>query len=360
MVPLPIDAGRGGRSPWAVGFVSAIGGVLLAGSLMFGAGGVGDEPAQLALRPIATLAPRVQGTTAAIGTTDARGDRAYVVSIDVATSGDVRSGHGLVVRRDGHVVTAGSLVADATDIRVTLADGSILPAQVLGSDPVNDLAVLKVAATIADVAPFGTSATAAVGDEVLVVGGSRGARSPAWRTTISSVDARLSNGSCDLHGAIQLDSSLDAPAAGAAVVDHDETVIGLATATAGDTTNGPTSVAVPARTVQAVSDELIATGTVRHGWLGVEGVNASTEQATAAGTNGGAAVRRVIEASPAASAGLATDDVIVAFGGEAVGNMSTLVVVVREHQPGDVVTVEFARAGEHHEAAVVLGGPART
>jgi putative serine protease PepD len=346
-----------GRSPWAVGFVSAIGGVLLAGSLMFGVGGVGDEPARLALRPIATLAPRITSVVATIDPNPA-GDRPYVVGVDVATVDEVRSGSGLVVRSDGHVATTATLVAGATDLRITLADGTVYPGAIVGTDALNDLAVIKIsAANPLPVTPLATADTATSASDVLVVGPSRGVRAPAWKATVTSIDARLSAGSCDLHGAIQLAATLEPSATGSAVLDQSEVVIGLATTTGADRSG--TTVAVPARTVRTVSEQLIAAGVVRHGWLGVEGITASSDQSQTAGSRGGAAVRRVLENSPAVAAGLAADDVIIAVGGEVVPTMSHLVVVVREHRPGDVVSVEFARGGEHRRADVVLGEPAK-
>src|SRR4051812_40288267 len=104
----------GGRSPWAVGLVSVLGGVLLAGSLMFAVGGVGDDPGRIALRPIATLAPLADDSdTLKIADFDIPKAPPSLVGIDVNAGTEVRNGNGLVVEAPGFVVTTAALVADA-------------------------------------------------------------------------------------------------------------------------------------------------------------------------------------------------------------------------------------------------------
>jgi S1-C subfamily serine protease len=317
--------------------------VLLAGSLLFGMGGVGDESPRLTLHPLATFAPRVLSTAGTNPSGSAAGDRPYLVGIDAASSTASQSGNGVVVASDGHIVTTAQLVEGASALRVALADGTTRDATVLALDDLNDLAVVKVDATGLAPAPlFDQTATpsVAIGDQLWMIGGSRGTRSPAWPGTLRSFDASVSSARADIHGALQLDARLDASAAGAALVDSTERVLGLVTM-AGEHSSG-TAYVVPARTVQSVASQFVTAGDIRHGWLGVEGVTASDTQTSGAG-QGAAVVRKVVDNSPAESAGLRTGDLVVALDNRQITTMTQLVLTVREHRPGDRVTVDVIR-----------------
>jgi putative serine protease PepD len=350
----------GGRSPWAVGFVSVIGGVLLASSLMFGAGGVGEDRGRIALRPIATVAPREDGdSTKKIAALDAPTAPRSLVGIDVSTGSEARSGNGLLVQAPGYVVTTAGLVADATDIRVTDDDGVVhTGSRVVGVDPLNDLAVLQVEGLVMPVAVLERAAAAGVGQEVYVVGATRGVGTPTRAATVESIDARLTAGNVDLHGIVQLDISVDVTSAGAPLMTSGGRILGLVTTRLAD----EQALAIPTRTVAWVAQQLITSGAVQHGWLGVEGVNAEPSPPDdvvgipdVVTAEGGALVHRVVDASPAQAAGLQADDVVVAVDGEAVTRMSSLVVAVREHAPGSTVTVSIVRDDARQDVQVALG-----
>lgn len=331
----PADRSGGGRSPWTVGFVSAIGGVLLAGSLMFGMGGLGNEPARIALEPIATLEPRdddPEPLSGGAGTDDTPGSES-VFALDISTGTDVRSGCAVVLRADGYLVTTATLVAGATDIRLTADDGTQHVGRVVGIDALNDLAVVHVANVGLAAAPLDPEATAGIGAPVRVLGASRGVAHPAWEASVRDSSTRLVTDIVDLHGALQLDEKLDTTAAGAPVIALDEgTIVGIATTSAAD---GSAHV-IPTKTVLSVSEQLIAWGEARHGWMGIEGVNDDDR---------GALVRTVIDASPAHAAGLLAGDRIVAVDSDEIATMSDLVVAVREREPGSVVTLGVLRDG---------------
>jgi S1-C subfamily serine protease len=336
---------RSHRNPWAVGFFSIIGGVLLAGSLMFGAGGVGDEPGRIALRPIATLAPRTDDNNILIASLDVPTPPTSLVGIDVHAGDEVRIGNGLAVESPGYVVTTASLVAGADDIRVTDPRGVVHDAVVVDVDELNELAVIRTEDLVLPPASLDAAATAAAGDEVYIVGASRGVAGSRIPATIASTDARLSTGSCDLHGVMRLDESVDVSAAGALVVDAKGRTLGLVTTLAEDE-----PVVVPVRTVSWVARQILSGSALQHGWLGVEGETAPTD-----GTDpNGALVNRVLDASPAQAAGLAPNDVVVAVDGDPVTTMGSLVVAVRESAPGSTVTVSVMREGARQELPVTL------
>jgi S1-C subfamily serine protease len=334
-----------GRSPWMVGFVSVIGGVLLASSLMFGAGGLGDEPARIALQPIATLAPRADegdrgSDPVALATVP---PPAALVGIDVATEDDVRTGNGLVVSGDGLVVTTASLVAGAVEVRVTDDRGDVRPAAVAGVDALNDVALLRVEGLTRAPVQLDSDLEVVTGEAVRAFGASRGVAQPAWTAEIADDDARVSSGATDLHGAMQLDRALDPSATGAPVVRRDGEVIGIVTTLEPD---GATHV-IPTRTLVSVVPHLATAGHVKHGWLGVEGVTAPD--------GAGAQVRKVLDGSPAHVAGVAQNDIVVAVGDAPIETIGDLVVAVREHVPGTAVPLRVDRGGEMVDLVAPLG-----
>jgi S1-C subfamily serine protease len=343
--PSPAPARQSGRSPWTVGFVSVIGGVLLASSLMFGAGGVGDDPGRIALQPIATLEPRGatdDGDGADPVALDSVPPPAALVGINADTGAEQRSGNGVVVSTDGVVVTPASLVAGALEIRVTDDRGAAHPAAMLGVDPLNDLAVLRVAGLPQAPAVIDPSAKAITGETVRAFGASRGVAHPSWTATVANDEARVAVGATDIHGVLQLDHALDATAAGAAVVRSDGAVVGIITTVQ---PSGATHV-IPTRTITSITAQIVAWGQARHGWLGIEGVTSSAV---------GAQVRRVLDGSPAQQAGFVADDVIVTIDGEGIETIGDLVVAVREKVPGTTVAVGVDRGGTHVDLAVVVG-----
>jgi S1-C subfamily serine protease len=341
------DEARTRRSPWAVGFVSVIGGVLLAGSLMFGAGGVGDEPGRIALRPVATLSPHDNGTETLIASLDVPKASDSVVGVDVLAGDEARSGNGFAARAPGVVVTTASLVAGADDIRVTDAEGRVHAATVLGADVLEDVAVLDVAGLVAPTLSLEGQLAPSPGDDVDVLFAARGTSGSSVPATVASTDARLSAGGADLHDVIRLDRRVDASAAGAPLVDRHGRVLGIVTALAAD----QDAIAVPTRTVRWVADQVVAVGEVHHGWMGIEGVTANGDEHDGAT---GALVSRVLDASPAQAAGLLADDVVVAFDGEPVDTMGSLIVAVRERAPGTMVTVRVLRDGSPTDVGVTL------
>ncbi|HEX7096962.1 MAG TPA: S1C family serine protease [Acidimicrobiales bacterium] len=327
------DHRSGGRSPWALGFVSVIGGVLLAGSLMFGIGGIGDEPSRIALKPFATVEPLddPDEPITKTATSDVALPSQAVFALDVTTGELVRSGNAIVLRPDGYLVTTATLVSGAIDIRVTDDAGGQHTGRVVGVDTLNDLAVVQIDSIGLAPVRLDPTVDARAGDQVRVIGASRGVAHVAWDATVSLTDARLVTDTVDLHAAAQLDRVLDPAASGAVVIGPGGDVLGMATASAPD----GTTYVIPPRTLTRVGEQLVTWGEARHGWMGVEGVSAPD--------NGGALVRGIVEGGPASAAGLLAGDRIVAFDGEPIATMSELVVAVRERQPGKAVAIEIVR-----------------
>jgi S1-C subfamily serine protease len=143
---------------------------------------------------------------------------------------------------------------------------------------------------------------------------------------------------------------------GGALADDHGRIIGINTAIlSGSGTSAGVGFAVPATSVTAVADQLIETGEVRPGFLGIEGGDVSPEAAEAFGVPEGAVIADIVPGSAADDAGLQAEDVIIALDGEPIDSMLGLSSRILVHQPGDEVTIRFVRDGQQQETTVALG-----
>ncbi|HEX2040591.1 MAG TPA: trypsin-like peptidase domain-containing protein [Acidimicrobiales bacterium] len=254
-----------------------------------------------------------------------------------------QDGSGVVFRSDGHVLTSAHVLGEAKSVRVVLADGEWLEAAVVGRDHDTDLAVLKVDRTGMEAAALGSVAGLKVGHVAIVVGSSLalGVVSALGRE-VAMPDGPL------LLDMIQTDAPVAPTSSGGALVDAAGGVIGITTAVDG------VGYATPIDLARDVADQLVATGSVAHAWLGVEGDDLEADDARRLGVDGGAVVRRVREGSPAAAAGLAARDVVVAVDGATVQSMSALKVAIRGRRPGQAVDLRFLRDGKEQRVVATL------
>jgi S1-C subfamily serine protease len=277
------------------------------------------------------------------------------------------SGSAVIYRSDGYLVTNNHVVAGGTqpdtaqappgsgDIQVILADGVRRDAEVVGTAPEADLAVLRIdeqglpAATFADdVAEIGSTAVA--------VGSPFGLDATVTAGIVSALDRELQGGGESLGGLIQTDAAINPGNSGGALADDRGRIIGINTAIySGSGTNSGVGFAVPSTTVTALADQLIENGEVSPGFLGIEGQDVTPEAAEAFGVPEGAVIVNVQQGSAAAQAGLQAEDVIVAFDGEDIDSMLGLSSRVIVRQPGDEVTVTYVRDGQEQQTTVTLG-----
>src|SRR6185437_1663727 len=287
-----------------------------------------------------------------------------VVSIDVRSSDSAGSGSGVIIDKGGYILTNNHVVNFGTSvsIRVVFADQTSAPAQVVGTDPPNDLAVIKVAKTGLTLASLGDSSTLAVGDPVVAIGDPLGLRGTVTAGIVSSLKRplRLSgeHGQPDsVIDAIQTDAAINPGNSGGALVAADGSVVGINTAIAslgqsaggGQSGNIGVGFAIPINTARTVAQQLIRTGKVVHADFG-----ASTRSVTN-GTQSGAYLVQVSPGGPAAKAGLREGDVITLFQKELIDSGDALTVAVNESQPGQVVRVRYVRNGVSATASVTLG-----
>jgi serine protease Do len=256
-------------------------------------------------------------------------------------------GSGFVIDPAGYVVTNNHVVEGAGEIKVTLNDGTEYAATVKGRDPATDLALLEVEADRPlPAVSFGDSSRVRVGEWVVAVGNPFGLGGSATAGIVSARGRDIRSGPFDDY--LQIDAPINMGNSGGPVFDMRGEVIGINTAIFSP--NGGSvgiGFAIPASLAQPVVAELRAAGEVRRGWLGVEVQDLDPGAAQSLGLEDarGALVARVVPDSPAAKAGVRPGDVIVSFGGQAVGRIKDLTRLVAATGE-DEVRIEVWRGGK--------------
>lgn len=258
-------------------------------------------------------------------------------------------GSGFIVDPSGFVVTNNHVVKNGTDIKVTLADGTVLPAKLIGHDERTDLAVLKVeAGKPLTAVVFGSSAKEKVGDWVLAVGNPFGLGGSVTAGIVSASGRDIHAGPYDDF--LQIDAAINRGNSGGPTFNMNGEVIGVNTAILSPS-GGSVGIgfAIPSDIVKPVVAQLEQHGNVRRGWLGVAIQAITPDMAEALGLNNvkGALVSSVTPGSPAAKAGVKTGDVILSFDDKPVAGLRDLTTAVADTPIGSVGTLQVKRGKEN-------------
>jgi len=261
-------------------------------------------------------------------------------------TGEPSWGSGVMIRPDGLLLTTHHVVAGAAAVQVILDDGRELVARLVGGDPDTDIAVLDVDGDGYATAPLATNrSTMKVGDRAITIGAPSRNTGPLVRVSmVSAMNQEAGVGGRTFVDVIRTDAAVEDGCSGGAVVDSRGDVIGIALSNM-DTADGVIGFATPIDVARTVADQLVQSGRVSRGWLGIDGERHAD----------GALVRAVKAGSPAERAGLRPGDVIVGIDGDPVASMAEVVVRLRAQRPGDVVTLRIERAGRDLELPVTLG-----
>jgi len=386
-------------------------GLIVAAALVGGAAGLGGAAGFYALAPAAT-SPAAGPQTVTVNDTDSvtqtTGIAAKVVpsvvTIEAAGEGGSGTGSGVVLSEDGYVVTNTHVVTldGATGkaaIRVTTSDGRVFDAEVVGTDPTYDLAVIKLVGA-EDLTPieFADSSDLNVGVEAIAVGAPLGLANTVTTGIVSALNRSIEiassaapEGDAEQDGGdsgqgeqesppfqfdfgqgqqggsaaesikiavIQTDAAINPGNSGGALVDGDGKLIGInvAIASAGGSSGASGSIgvgfAIPSNVVQRITDELIADGVATHGLLGASVQSAATVEGASIT---GAYIAEVVEGGAAAGAGLREGDIVTGFNGVPITDSVDLTAQVRAAAAGSDATVTVVRDGKTLTLDVKLG-----
>jgi serine protease Do len=264
-------------------------------------------------------------------------------------------GSGVIVTKDGYILTNNHVVDDADQVKVTLKDGRVFTAKVVGKDPKSDVAVVKIDARDLPAITFADSDKCEVGDLVLAIGNPFGIDQSVTRGIVSAKDRAAMD--LDYQDFIQTDAAINPGNSGGALVDADGRLIGINTAIYSRSGgNQGVGFAIPTDLAKGVMESLIKYGKVTRGYLGVmiQDVNPSLAKEFNVKNDKGALVGDVVPDGPAAKAGLKSGDVIEKFDGKLVTDSRHLKIEVARVAPGETVPVEVLRDGSTRTLKVKL------
>lgn len=374
------NASRGGSSA-ASHIVTAVVAALVAAALCLGVGYFALTYGWVST-PTTTSLTNVQSNKSGTGSATAKTGEAAdwktvasevsgsVVSIQAALSNGTAKGSGAIVSAKGYIVTNNHVISGAQQIQVTLSNGQMYTAQVVGTDTTTDLAVIKLDNPPSDLkaVEFADSDKLAVGEDVMAIGNPLGYDDTATTGIVSALNRPVTvtddSGSDIVTNAVQIDAAINPGNSGGPTFNAAGQVIGINSSIASTATSSDSAgsigigFAIPSNLVKRVANEIIKDGKVKHVALGVtittgtveaDGVTRAGAKVTA-GTSGSA----VVSGSPADKAGLKVGDVIVAYDGNAVSSTYSLLGYVRASALNDKVTLTIVRGGKTMDVEVTL------
>ena len=268
-------------------------------------------------------------------------------------------GSGAIISPDGYIVTNNHVIDGATDINVTMSDRRILPAKLVGADPLTDLAVIKVNATGLPSVPWGDSTQLHPGQTVLAFGNPFGYRFTVTRGIVSALN-RPNPSATDRRKPgqfIQTDAAINPGNSGGPLVNARGEVIGINTfLISGSGTFSGMGFAIPTQIVRPTVENLIKYGKVNHGYMGIGISDVTPENSKFFNLKKaeGAVVTQVEPNSPGARGGLKTGDVITQLDGKPVSDAGELQVVVGQKRPGTTIKLDVIREGKNVTVPVTL------
>jgi len=321
--------------------------------------------------PVTAAAPAASGGVVDFASVASR-INAAVVNVDTASRGDDRprasrrystddpgapregSGSGFIIDSSGFILTNQHVIADADRVTVTLSDGRVFRAEVAGTDPAIDVALLRVRASDPlPVAPLGNSDTLRVGEWVSAIGNPLGVYVHSVTVgVVSFLGRKLSDQSLDSY--IQTDAAISVGNSGGPLINARGEVVGITTALSTQASN--IGFAIPISQVVAILPQLREHGTVARGFIGIglTNVTPALRRALKLDVEHGALVENVTDEMPAARAGMRPYDVVVGVDGHEIVSDDALIRYISARQPGSVARLEVWRDGRLHELPVKL------
>ena len=325
-----------------------------------------DEPSTTSTVSRQAQAPAADGSVESV----AQKVLPSVVKIDVKGQQGEASGSGIILTSDGTILTNNHVVelaASGGSLTVDFDDGTSASAQILGTDPLTDTAVIK-ADGVSGLTPatIGKSANLGVGEGVVAIGSPFGLDATVTSGIVSALNRPVNVGSDDqgnstTYPAIQTDAAINPGNSGGPLVDMTGAVIGINSSIRTAASQSPygqsgqsgsigLGFAIPIDEVMPIVDQMAKGETPTHARLGIR----------VADDDAGAKVAEVTSGSTAADAGMEAGDVITAIDGQRITGADSLVATIRSYRPGDEVTITWTRGGDSQQATVTLDSDATT
>ena len=271
-------------------------------------------------------------------------------------------GSGVIVSADGLLLTNNHVVESADEIEVALQDGRKFRARLVGSDPESDLAVLRIVSNETGSRPltpitFAPAESLRVGDVVLAIGNPFGVGQTVTSGIVSAL-GRTHLGINTFENFIQTDAAINPGNSGGALVDSNGHLVGINTAIYSQS-GGSMGIgfAIPVSLAKNVMEQIVRTGTVTRGWIGVEVQDMTPELAESFGVkpDEGALIAGVMRGSPADKAGVKPGDVLLAVGGRTVKDAQVMLDLIAALAPGEQAKFSLMRAGKPLDVQITVG-----
>ncbi|HSC81646.1 MAG TPA: Do family serine endopeptidase [Chitinolyticbacter sp.] len=266
-------------------------------------------------------------------------------------------GSGVLVSKDGYIVTNNHVVESADEIQVALADGRTAQARLIGTDPETDLAVIRIELDQLPAIAFADDSQTQIGDVVLAIGNPFGVGQTVTMGIVSATK-RTQLGINTFENFIQTDAAINPGNSGGALIDTQGNLLGINTAIY-SRTGGSLGIgfAIPASSVKQVMEAIIKDGSVVRGWLGVEPQDVTAELATSFKLKeaSGALVAGVVRNSPADLAGVRPGDIVLTIDNQPVGNTEALLNLIAGLKPNQQVALQLYRDGKPLTVPVTIG-----
>jgi putative serine protease PepD len=363
----------------------------LAAAGLIAVGAIGDhvlnlgqkDPGAAAATATTTRNSGIQAATAPVSVSaststsiDAAIQNAYAVasrSVVYVSNVGIGSGSGIIYDSKGDILTNNHVVDQATKITVTLNDGRVIPATLVGTDRTDDLAVIRIHTSGLTPARFAAAGTYHVAQTVLAIGSPVGLKQSVSSGLISGLHrVEQEPSGAYLPDALQTSAAINPGNSGGALVTLDGAVVGIPTLVQTSTTSGTATqnigFAVPSERAVLVAKQIIATGKVEHtgrAFLGIAPTDSSGGQSSSpfgigqdpngsAPTVAGALVSHVSSNGPAGKAGIQQGDVITSVNGLTVNNAQDLLTVLAQKKPGNTISLKLNRNGSTISVTVRL------
>lgn len=269
------------------------------------------------------------------------------------------SGSGVVISADGHIITNNHVIEDSSSVAVIYHDGTRINARVVGTDPLTDIAVLKVDGPVPGFVPFGDSSALQLGEWVIAIGSPLGNyRGSVTVGVVSGLNRKVEG--TQQEGLVQTDAAINHGNSGGPLINLAGQIVGINTLVVRESVGGAPAeglgFAVPSNTVRSVAEQLIARGRIEYPFIGISYTEVTPQLAGELNLSAknGVIITQVTSGSPASRGGLRVQDVVTAIDNNPINEDNSLRSILFRYRVGDTVTLTVERGGQTLQVKITL------